>query len=86
MGPSEVRSATEAASPRQRPQSGRRGDRGVGARAVVDLSAEGRLTVRLALTRDQAGDVVQGLLSRAGGFARVECGGVVLEMSVREAR
>jgi len=42
--------------------------------------------VRLALTRDQAGDVVQGLLSRAGGFARVECGGVVIEMSVREAR
>ena len=42
--------------------------------------------VRLDLTRDQAGDVVQGLLSRAGGFARVECGGVVLELSVREAR
>lgn len=42
--------------------------------------------VRLTLDRDQAGDVVQGLLDRRGGFARVECGGVVVEMTVREAR
>lgn len=42
--------------------------------------------VRLALSRDEAGVIVQGLLSRAGGHARVEVGGVVLELSVREAR
>jgi hypothetical protein len=42
--------------------------------------------VRLVLDRDQAGEIVRGLLSRDGGHARVECGGVVVEMTVREAR
>lgn len=42
--------------------------------------------VRLVLDRDQAGEIVRGLLSRDGGHARVECGGVVVEMTVKEAR
>lgn len=46
----------------------------------------GRLVVRLELGRDQAGDVVAGLLDRRGGYARVECGGVVLELVVKEVR
>lgn len=55
-------------------------------RAVVDLSDVGRLQVRLSIDREQAGEIVRGLLSRDGGHARVECGGVVVELTVEARR
>ena len=42
--------------------------------------------VRLSIDREQAGEIVRGLLSRDGGHARVECGGVVVEMTVEARR
>jgi len=49
------------------------------AQVVVGERAD---VVRLAITRDQAGEIVRGLLDREGGRARVEVGGVVVEMTV----
>ena len=54
-----------------------RGSIAVGERADV---------VRLSIDREQAGEIVRGLLSQDGGHARVECGGVVVEMTVEARR
>ena len=36
--------------------------------------------------REQAGEIVRGRLSLDGGHSRVECGGVVVEMTVEARR
>ena len=42
--------------------------------------------VALRVTAAEPGALVRGLLSRDGGHARVECGGVVVEMTVEARR
>ena len=75
--------APDDASPVLTPPSARKAPSRRRGEAPAVGTEGGRLVVRLTLDRDQAGDVVQGLLDRRGGFARVECGGVVVEMTVQ---